>query len=809
MAFFSWRRVRRGSRTGPVQVRPRCSDLPWDRLGPPVQGGRALCLYTARETPDRTQLPAVACGRGGTRRCAWVRRSLQAGTRGWHDGLDQAAEPLELRMLGPLEAWRGAERLALGGQRQRSVLACLCSIRARRFRGPDRRRRSGGSARRAACLTTLQTYVFHLREVIEPVRGKGAARESRRHRAGRVPPGHRAVTVDAGRFEDAGRRRARSAVATDPRAPRRPSPTALAMWRGDVLSDLASLNGLVARWRPGWTELRAAATERGWRRSWPWDTTTGAGTLDDLVAQYPLREHLAAMRMLALYRAGRQADALAAYRPPAAAPSTRSSGSSRRPRWRRCRSGCCGRTRPRSSSRRRPGGDRGPSRWRGRAHNGSTRRPAAASGPRRRRSVAGLSRRAVAAIVAVVLVAGLAVVGSVLLVRRGGVTPLPGQQRGTHRRGRPARRRGSLTSAPSALVSAGGAVWAALESDDAVAKIDPTSRTGRQTVPRGRRLTAGGRDRAATTCGWPGSTEGVLTRVNMTSGTVVAQDRGGDRAGGGRCRARTGCGSPTAATTRSSASIPATEKADPPIQVGDGPDALALDGSTLWVANGRCRDRDPDRHAYRRAGACGHPGRRRARLRSPSRRPTSGWPTSSASRCRGPPVDREGAVHRRRRRPVVAGRARRSGVGDQPCSAGRCRGSTSTPTTCSRRPSAARPSAVAVVDGEVWAAAGASAQAEHRGRTLIWTESGSDTDDARPGGSGHHRDVRQPHAARLRRVGGVQGRPADGVADGVVPTSRRRYPRPPTAVGPTSSRSALAFGTRPDESSGPRTSSAA
>ena len=121
------------------------------------------------------------------------------------------------------------------------------------------------------------------------------------------------MTIDALRFEElvaAGR----SSVATDPAVGRRAAEDgARVVARGRAVRPRVDER---VRGAGGCSTGRvdeAAATEL-WVEA---EMALGhdvLGTLDDLVARYPLREHLAAMRMLALYRAGRQADALTAYR---------------------------------------------------------------------------------------------------------------------------------------------------------------------------------------------------------------------------------------------------------------------------------------------------------------------------------------------------------------------------------------------------------------------------------------------------------------------------------------------------------------
>ena len=126
---------------------------------------------------------------------------------------------------------------------------------------------------------------------------------------------------------------------------------ALALWRGPALADFAYesfAQAAIARLE----ELRLLALERRIDA----DLALGrhaalVAELEALVAEHPLRERLRGQLMLALYRSGRQAEALGPTRPRGARSST-SSGSSRARRCRSWSARSCARI-PRSSSRRR------------------------------------------------------------------------------------------------------------------------------------------------------------------------------------------------------------------------------------------------------------------------------------------------------------------------------------------------------------------------------------------------------------------------------------------------------------------------
>jgi len=165
----------------------------------------------------------------------------------------------------------------------------------------------------AASIATLQTYVSHLRRALEPGQLGGDAREvlaTRDH--GYVLRVNR-EQLDAAVFQDeltagiAALEAGRHAEAA------RRLGQALDLWRGPVLADLsdyAFIRPEAARLE----ELRLAALEARINA----DLALGrhhmlTAELDRLVREHPLRETLHAQRMLALYRCGRQADALAAY----------------------------------------------------------------------------------------------------------------------------------------------------------------------------------------------------------------------------------------------------------------------------------------------------------------------------------------------------------------------------------------------------------------------------------------------------------------------------------------------------------------
>ena len=160
---------------------------------------------------------------------------------------------------------------------------------------------------------------------------------------------------------------------------------ALALWRGEALADVADEPFAAAEIRR-LEELRLHAAELAIDA----DLAAGRhgeviGELEALIDEHPLREQLHARRMLALYRCGRQAEALEAYRDARACWSRRSASSL---------AASCGACRTRSSPRTRRStlAAAPPRRRPGRRRRGR-RRAGARGAPGRRRGVAAARRR--------------------------------------------------------------------------------------------------------------------------------------------------------------------------------------------------------------------------------------------------------------------------------------------------------------------------------------------------------------------------------------------------------------------------------
>jgi predicted ATPase/DNA-binding SARP family transcriptional activator len=214
---------------------------------------------------------------------------------------------LEVRLLGPVQVVRAGREVALGGPRQRAVLALLV-LRAGQVVSVGqlaeevwRGRPTPGAAK------TLRSYVSRLRVVLEPgavVTACGGGYV--------LSPG--AVLVDSGRFEELASAGRLALSRGDPIAAGSWFREALGLWRGQALADVREAEPL-AREATRLEELRLVAVEGRIEA----DLGAGlhaevTGELEGLVREYPLRERLWFFLVLALYRAQRQADALAAYR---------------------------------------------------------------------------------------------------------------------------------------------------------------------------------------------------------------------------------------------------------------------------------------------------------------------------------------------------------------------------------------------------------------------------------------------------------------------------------------------------------------
>ena len=204
---------------------------------------------------------------------------------------------MDVRLLGPVEANVAGRRVPLGAAKQRAVLAML-ALRANGTVSADELMEGlWGEHPPATASKMIQQYVSQLRRLLAD--DNGAAAEILTRGRGyelRIPP----EQVDAGRFE----RLLSGGAARE----------ALALWRGPALADVADEPFAAAEIRR-LDELRLAAVERAIDA----DLADGGhrelvGELELLVAEHPLSERLHGQLMLALYRSGRQAEALEVFR---------------------------------------------------------------------------------------------------------------------------------------------------------------------------------------------------------------------------------------------------------------------------------------------------------------------------------------------------------------------------------------------------------------------------------------------------------------------------------------------------------------
>jgi DNA-binding SARP family transcriptional activator len=219
---------------------------------------------------------------------------------------------MEIRILGPFEVVARGGAVDLPTGKARLLLAAL-AVHANQVVSVDRLFEClwrGEPPDTAA--NTLQTYVSHLRRSLEPGR---TPREPSRLLITREPGYLLAVEpdqIDAVRFERLVRD-ARQALGTAPGTSAALLRTALSLWRGEPLADFtfepfaqADITRL--------TELRIAAIEDRIEAELALGGHAAAcGELAQLVREHPLRERLSGQLMVALYRCGRQAEALGTY----------------------------------------------------------------------------------------------------------------------------------------------------------------------------------------------------------------------------------------------------------------------------------------------------------------------------------------------------------------------------------------------------------------------------------------------------------------------------------------------------------------
>ncbi len=217
---------------------------------------------------------------------------------------------LDIRILGPLEVWRDGRQVTIPGRKARTLLACLVAAAGNTVSRDRLIEAIWGDSPPASAVNTLHTYVTHLRSALDDGADPSAICTH--------PTGYRLDIaedqVDAWRLE---RRLDTARRLTDRREFTQAVDTlddAVADWRGPALEEFVDFE--FAQAEAGRLEdLRYHTEELLVTCLLECGQENRAIELgEQLVEEFPFRERLWQHLMVALYRDGRQADALAAFR---------------------------------------------------------------------------------------------------------------------------------------------------------------------------------------------------------------------------------------------------------------------------------------------------------------------------------------------------------------------------------------------------------------------------------------------------------------------------------------------------------------
>ena len=217
---------------------------------------------------------------------------------------------VSFRILGSVQALVDGHQVSLGGRRQLTLLAFLL-VNANRALSTDALTETVWGPARPAGDNRLQMAITRLRKALEPLNPPDGPRL--RTVSGGYVLALEPDELDAELFAR-GVQAGRSALdARDPARAAEQLASALSLWRGPPLADVSFEDFAQPEIRR-LEELHLTALETLIDSKLELGRHTELiGELEALVAEHPTREHLAGQLMVALYRAGRQADALEIY----------------------------------------------------------------------------------------------------------------------------------------------------------------------------------------------------------------------------------------------------------------------------------------------------------------------------------------------------------------------------------------------------------------------------------------------------------------------------------------------------------------